>query len=295
MAKTTRSAKNHRTGIYVDVQNLQEIARELLSILISRWPDVMPKPSALNLYVRADHQQLWRVWATHQFSDLEVTVKGVQHYSLAATKNAADMAIAVDAIADLLHDRISHVAVVSDDSDFIALFAKLAEEVEDQAKDLDRAPFLWVLTDRRDTKSALLKEFFPWEYLHVVDRSLPPVDFDEDIADDESQDLVDEPADETVQAAPDAAMPLGTVNEQIALLLVREMPVGKSKSTDCQYLIREDFPEHTLSGADGPAFGQIFRREILPILEDWGCREIGNQRPRQYEITHEAKRMLSRD
>ena len=131
MAKTTRTATKHRTGIYVDVQNFQEIARELLCILISRWLDVMPEPSTLNLYVRADHQQLWRVWATYQFSDLEVTVKGVQHYSLAATKNAADMAIAVDAISDLLHERISHVAVVSDDSDFIALFAKLAEEIEE--------------------------------------------------------------------------------------------------------------------------------------------------------------------
>ncbi len=293
MAKTTRTATKHRTGIYVDVQNFQEIARELLCILISRWLDVMPEPSTLNLYVRADHQQLWRVWATYQFSDLEVTVKGVQHYSLAATKNAADMAIAVDAISDLLHERISHVAVVSDDSDFIALFAKLAEEIEDKPDEFDRVPFLWVLTDRRDTKSVLLKEFFPWEYLHVVDRSLPPVEFDDDIVAEAGPELEEEPAEEQDQTDANDSLSPAQINEQIAMMLVSEMPVGKFKSIGCQFIIRDNFPQHTLSGADGPAFGQIFEREILPILENWGCREIGAQRPCLYEITQEAKQALS--
>ncbi len=265
--------------------------------MISRWPDVMPKPSALNLYVRADHQQPWRVWATHQFSDLEVTVKGVQHYSLAATKNAADMAIAVDAIADLLHDRISHVAMVSDDSDFIALFAKLAEEVEDQSKDFDRVPFLWVLTDRRDAKSALLKEFFPWEYLHVVDRSLPPVEFDDDISDNDGQGILDGSTGEPAQADLEDAMPVGTVNEQIALLLVREMPVGKFKSTDCQYIIRENFPGHTLSGPTGRhsgrySDGRFSRFSKTGVAERSGINALANTRsrtkPRVFSLRTEA-------
>ena len=118
------------TGIYADIQNLQEMAKDVLLLLIHRWPRRLPKPTKLNLYVRADHAHLWQVWASDAFRELQVTVKGVQHYSLAATKNAADMAIAVDAISDFNHSRVSHVAVVSDDSDFISLYAKLAEEAE---------------------------------------------------------------------------------------------------------------------------------------------------------------------
>ena len=171
MKTSTKKANKQGTGIYADVQNLQEISRDVLKILVKRWPDDMPTPTKLNLYVRADHQHLWRVWATHEFGDLEVTVSGVQHYSLSATKNAADLAIAVDAMSDLLHGTISHVAVVSDDSDFIALFAKLGEESQRDPKPNGRVPFLWVFTDRIDTKSMLLEEFFPRDYIHIVDMS----------------------------------------------------------------------------------------------------------------------------
>ena len=108
MSKETQpstDSDSQSTGIYADIQNLQDIARDVLQSLIRRWPESMPPPSRLNLYVRADHAHLWRVWATHAFPGIEVTAKGVQHYSLAATKNAADMAIAVDAISDFNHKR----------------------------------------------------------------------------------------------------------------------------------------------------------------------------------------------
>ncbi|HIN71953.1 MAG TPA: hypothetical protein EYM98_05130 [Dehalococcoidia bacterium] len=58
--------------------------------------------------------------------------------------------------------------------------------------------------------------------------------------------------------------------------------------------IHTKFPAHPLAKADGPAFGQLFRRDILPLLQRRGVRELGNQRPRQYEMTHEAKRALTR-
>ena len=308
------------TGIYADIQNLQEISRDVLRVLVRRWPKRVPKPTRLNLYVRADHVHLWRVWANDAFPGVEVTVKGVQHYSLAATKNAADMAIAVDAISDFNHERVSHVAVVSDDSDFISLYAKLAEEVAngeiERAHD-DAVPFLWVFTDRRDTKSALLQDFFPERYVYVVDRYAM---WDDDY-DDEDEDDADEaapermaaddnggddgnaeterpPAPTIVQAPPpqprSAAQSEMPEIERIAIQIIRDMPVGKFKSTDCQGVIREGFPAHHLAEADGPAFGVIFRRDLFPILENRGVREIGNQKPRQYEMTHEAKSSLRR-
>ena len=300
MTNSKKSNNELGTGIYADVQNLQEISRDVLITLVKRWPDDMPKPTRLNLYVRADHQHLWRVWATHQFNEMTVSVTGVQHYSLSATKNAADLAIAVDAMSDLLHKSISHVAVVSDDSDFIALFAKLGEEAERDPDSNGRVPFLWVFTDRMDTKSMLLEEFFPRDYIHVVDLSKPlneePESENEAQSGDQNgsnpgEDEKDEPAPVAERPEP---MSRADLSEQIALQLIREMPVGKFKSTDCQMTIHTKFPAHPLAKADGPAFGQLFRRDILPLLQRRGVRELGNQRPRQYEMTHEAKRALTR-
>ncbi len=310
---------NPSTGIYADIQNLQEMAKDILVLLIRRWPRELPKPTKLNLYVRADHAHLWQVWASDAFRELHVTVKGVQHYSLAATKNAADMAIAVDAISDFNHSRVSHVAVVSDDSDFISLYAKLAEEFQN-GQPLDSTevvPFLWVLTDRVDTKSSLLQEFFPERYVHVVDRYATWDDYDEeweeepDFGEDETEEAPIDQAAEGTEADEDpetqeeepsekqrprasAQREDLTVTERIALQLIRDMPVGKFKSTDCQQIIRSNFPSHQLASADGPAFGIIFRRDLLPYMEKRGVNELGNQRPRQYEMTLEAKKSLAR-
>ena len=345
----TPNKLQNRTGIYADIQNLQDISREILVVLIRRWPENVPPPGKLNLYVRADHADLWRVWASHEFSDIEVMVKGVQHYTLSATKNAADMAIAVDAISDFNHSRVNHVAVVSDDSDFISLYAKLAEEVNgfEATYSNGNIPFLWVFTDRMGTRSALLQEFFPHEYIHIVDHRLfdrvemerereeaeearqrrylrvagsgereeaareeaeaeaieeetdavePPAADDEPLVPeaDESK-RAPEPEPEPIEDQPllSEAQREASETERIALQLIRDMPVGKFKSMDCQNIIRTNFPGHHLSSADGPAFGTIFRREVLPFMENRGVKELGNQSPRQYEMTHEAKRSLA--
>ena len=345
----------NRTGIYADIQNLQDISREILVVLIRRWPDNVPPPGKLNLYVRADHADLWRVWASHEFSDMEVVVKGVQHYTLSATKNAADMAIAVDAISDFNHDRVNHVAVVSDDSDFISLYAKLAEEVNglDLTYSNGNIPFLWVFTDRMGTRSALLQEFFPGEYIHVVDHRLfHQVERDrrraeaeaearavarsryvqerveKEVAEAEAPEAVaeaeaivetqtsveaesepppsapepddsrraPEPDPEVVEDRPliSEAQREASETERIAIQLIREMPVGKFKSMDCQDIIRTNFPNHHLANAGGAVFGTIFRREVLPFMEKRGVKDLPGQSPRQYEMTLQAKSSLTR-
>ncbi len=350
-----------RTGIYADIQNLQDISREILVVLIRRWPEDVPPPGKLNLYVRADHADLWRVWASHEFSDMEVVVKGVQHYTLSATKNAADMAIAVDAISDFNHNRVTHVAVVSDDSDFISLYAKLAEEVNglDLTYSNGDIPFLWVFTDRMGTRSALLQEFFPGRYIHIVDHRLvhqvererrrkeaeaaeaeakakaeeiararaeeiakakavaeaeataetqTPVEAEPEPEPPQLQTPPPEPEpDDSSRRAPELepedveerpliseAQREASETERIAIQLIREMPVGKFKSMDCQDIIRTNFPNHHLANAGGAVFGAIFRREVLPFMEKRGVKDLPGQSPRQYEMTLQAKASLTR-
>ena len=58
------------------------------------------------------------MWMESQFADVGVSVRGIQHFSKNASKNSADIALALDAVCDLMTDSVQHIVVVSDDSDF---------------------------------------------------------------------------------------------------------------------------------------------------------------------------------
>ena len=60
-----------------------------------------------------------------------------------------------------------YVAVMSDDSDFIALYAKLRQLAN------ENAPFLWLLTDRPGTRSTTIRDYFPSDHIHVVSAPVP--------------------------------------------------------------------------------------------------------------------------
>jgi len=68
------------------------------------------------------------------------------------------------------------------------------------------------------------------------------------------------------------------------------MPVGSFKSTDCQSIVREMYPNHPLAHASSGVVGQRFVKSILPLLKDLGVTEPNpNRRPRRFQITEEAK------
>ena len=125
------------------MENLQTEGQSMVQNLIENWPDKAPTVTRLALFVRADQTELWRLWATSQFPNIEVVVHGTQHFSMSSTKNSADIAIATSAMADLLLQRVSHVVVFSDDSDFISLYIAIRNE-SGISRDDSKAPFLWV-------------------------------------------------------------------------------------------------------------------------------------------------------
>ena len=253
--------------LYVDTENLQDSAQGLIEKAIETWPERAPLVARLNLYVQADRVQLWDLWAGSQFPHLTVMVHGIQHFSGQPTKNSADIALAIDAIADFMAEATQYVAVMSDDSDFIALYAKLRQLTE------GNAPFLWVLTDRLGTRSATIREYFPNDHVHVVivpatDRATPAPS-----AAPVSSDDVEDPSE------PFAAM---------AELIIRERPVGSFKSTDCQPIIEKHWPDHPMAKMPSANFGTQFASEIWPLLEKRGVK-IQRLTPRRYEMTAEAK------
>ena len=163
---TKKYSLSSGSGLYIDIENLQEDAKSLISALLDQWPDSFPRPSLVTLYVPGDQVELWRMWAITQFRKSEIRVRGVQRFSGHLSKNSADIAIASDVIADFVRRRVKSVAVFSDDSDFMSLYVKIREEAPEEEK--ANPPFLWVLTDRRGTKSLNIRRYFPNEHNFVV-------------------------------------------------------------------------------------------------------------------------------
>ncbi len=269
------------SGIYVDVENLQgtNAAQEVIKSLLESWPSAAPGATRLNLYVRADHSLLWEVWAEDRFPNINVSAKGVQHFSNSQTKNSADIAMAIDAIADILLGRISYVVVVSDDSDFISLYSKLREEQHRIGYTPGDIPFLWALTDRPNTRSSTLKDYFPKRHIHEV--RFPKETKETDAATKEVKDSLSEegPAPANATDNPYAAM---------ARAIIEKIPVGRFKSTDCREIIKAGWPSHSLASADEPSYGTGFYKKIFPILKRLGV-DNPSSRPRRYDMTQKAK------
>ncbi len=261
------------SGLYVDMENLQNHGQRFIQNLIADWPDSVPKPVRLTLAVRADQTELWRLWATSRFEWLDIVVRETQRFSSSTSKNSADIAIATSAMADWLLGRVSHIAIFSDDSDFVSLYASIRDELAlSLGSDKVDVPFLWVVTDRESSLSPTAKRFFPEDKLHVVS-----IDDDLDGA--------------TVEAI---VRHIDTVNNpytSMAKAIVRHIDVGIFKSTDCQDIIQVGWPDHPITRADSPRYGEEFKTNIWPILEQWGVKITGKQ-PVQYEMTEAAKSAL---
>jgi len=257
-------------GLYVDVENLQDIAKQVILSTLESWPDEFPKPTMMRLYVRADQTELWHIWATSNFASLDIQVKGVQHYVLKGSKNSADISLALDALADIIKGRSTHIAILSDDSDFASLYTKIKYEL--QIEENQNIPFLWFVTDRPDTRSPTLSDFFPTEHLRMINCTSA----------------------KATQSKQEGKSPIEALasseDERIALTIIQELPLGVFKSTECKRIINFYFPKHPLANLDSPAFGTQFLKTIWPYLEKYRVllKSLG-QKPRRYEMTKEAK------
>jgi len=263
-----------KVGLYVDVENLQDIAKQAIQSAFEFWPDEFPQPTMLQLYVRADQTELWQIWTTNKYPLLDVQVKGVQHYILKGSKNSADLSLALDALSDILLCRVTHIAILSDDSDFASLYAKVKYEL--QGKEKQNIPFLWFVTDRPETRSPTLSEFFPDEYLYVINCTIGKET-------------------KSGQKAKLSIEELALNKEDlIALTIIQNISIGIFKSSDCKNIIDFYFPQHSLAKTDSAKFGAQFRKTIWPILENYGAREPNpDKRPHKYEMTEATKKKIN--
>ncbi len=251
------------SGLFVDVENLLDDAQHLIVNLVENWPQHVPALTTMKLYVKADQVELWRLWARDTFGSVDIVVNGTQHFSMSSTKNSADIAMATNAIVDLAFGRISHVVMFSDDSDFISLYSTIRDDPGINIPDTG-VPFLWVVTGRQRSLSTNIKKFFPANKLHVVSNGC---------------------------VRPNSANPQNHASEwgSIARRIVKEIPIGPFKSTDCQSVLAKHWPDHPMSRAAGAQFGAEFKNNLWPILKDLGVQIKLGSKPVQYDMTAEAK------
>ena len=272
------------SGLYVDMENLQgqDFAQRFLANLVQNWPSDVPPLGVVRLYVRADTQVLWEMWMESQFADVGVSVRGIQHFSKNASKNSADIALALDAVCDLMTDSVQHIVVVSDDSDFAALFGKV-RELGRQAHS-DETPFLWIMTNREQTRSKVIGAFLPNVYIRSMD-----VETDEAAIADGVGDTRLSSTDLAQPVLKDSANGVPT-SDEIAKAIIQDIRQGSFNSTDCQPIISGRWPGCEWEYMDGPQFGQRFITDILPTLKRYGVSDpYPNTKPRRYVMTRNAK------
>lgn len=293
------------SGVYVDVENLQDGAQGFLIEVMENWPSDAPTPGLMRLYVRADMQLVWEMWASSRFTSVDIVVKGVQHFARNASKNSADIALCIDAVSDFLQGKAQHIVVVSDDSDFVALFGKIREIHMGRQSQTGRTPFLWIMTNREHTRSRVVMDFSPNDYIHILGDA--PDRIEETVAVGHLANAKQDASDQTRDASNSQvngavrteSVPIETVSgtsdiQEIAKAIIRTIPAGTFKSTDCQPIIRKSWPQHKMAKLKSAPFGMAFASDVLPHLKAYGVSEPNPKRkPRQFQMTDKAKRKVS--
>ena len=275
------------TGLYVDVENLLDHARPFLDSVIENWDLDLPSPKLMFLYVKADLQVIWEMWALGKFPGIDITVKGIQHLTKNPSKNSADIALSLDAATDFLSDRVNHIVVISDDSDFAALFGKISELHRNRQGLPNETPFRWIMTDRENTRSSIVSDFCPDKFIHVM--KLKPdrasVSAEPNGTPFNATELVESVRGDLADDSPS--------NKEIAETIIEHLPVGNFKSSSCQPIIRQQWPRHSSAAQGSAAFGIWFSSEVLSELKAYGVLEPNpNRKPKQFVMTEAAKQKI---
>ena len=171
------------SNIYVDTQNLGDGSfpekTEIIKGALDRWPSHLPRVTSIHAYINSSEEDLWRGSFRNfasSFPSLEIVLHPIQRYNNSPNPgtNAADIALVLDALSDLLAPvPIDFAAIISNDSGFVSLYFKLHKLVSQRklrpVAQVDGIPFLLFTHDRsgpahrRHDISGQVWEIFPIE------------------------------------------------------------------------------------------------------------------------------------
>lgn len=269
-----RQAPVHRlpapriAGVYVDIENLRnaEHAREVIETVVRDWREDLPPPGRLYVYVPAQKAGLWDAWGTG-IANLDVQVRPVQRFGRESSKNSADLAIVADAVADFATGAVSHVAVVSNDSDFGALYVKV-RELSAARGETGQPPFLWINVAGRgsglsDEIGAFIPASLRWVIPTAAATRAPP-------------------GGKRTGGAGKKAGSRQPASETIAGWLLDELPEhGRFRAEDVRRIIERRCSGHPAAQSTGVC-GAFLARQLMPLLQDRGVKVV-REKPRVYE------------
>ena len=90
---------------------------------------------------------------------------------------------------------------------------------------------------------------------------------------------------------PNAKKTVTGEDDKIAGRVIRNIPLGRFKSTDCKPIIAKHFSTHRIAKLSDAEFGTEFLKSVWPHLQKHGVK-LARQKPARYEMTQEAKNSL---
>ena len=253
------------TGLYVDGENLPggDPARRLIARTLDDWPSGLPPVRTLSVYVPADKTTLWEAWCTDRLPEALIRVRGVQRFRRETSKNSADLALAADAAVDFARGTVQFVAVLSSDSDFVSLYAKIAELAAALPTPPVHAPFLWITPGNGSPVSNEALDYFPDHLRWTV-----PLD-----------------TSGTSAAQEDAATGEEPTVEVVAATLLASFPDTKKsfKTSDVGPIIARHWPDHP-AATNSQVCGTFLMKQVYPALERRGVKIVPGKSPRTYEL-----------
>ena len=282
---------NTMSAIYVDTENLTaptgrddiDFTQDLISLIVKQWPDGYPPIGLLALYVPADKTSQWRIWASALMSKSalqvsaganqarwrepvpvahqeRVKVRGVQHFSRSNSKNSADMAIVLDVMDDLLlSQRADFAAVLSNDSDFYALFDKLQEIITERGHPISEVPLLWIVAPNGNNLSPEIKRFLLPHFVWDLSAELGSA----------------------VLVAQTPSEPDG-ISPSVLAGLVSQMERSRQyRASDLHEICKSCYPTENVSQIDTAVFGSYLKNSA-PALSDLGVEVISTSGTSRY-------------
>ena len=211
-------------------------------------------------------------------------MRGVQRFTRQASKNAADMAIVVDAVHDFATTDTGHVAVLSNDSDFAALFVKIQELADAVGRS---APFLWITVGDVAGLSHDIQQFVRDDMRWDIPLELPHAAAAPTKTAPAAKPTQSKPTASTRAAIParPAAKP---DNRAVADRLVAELSERRFKAQHALNIIERAWPAHP-AAVNTRRCGQYLAKELWPLLQERGVKLVRQTSPRTYEIVKGSK------
>lgn len=172
------------------------------------------------------------------------------------------MAIVADAVADFATGAANHIAVVSNDSDFGALFVKI-QELASSSGNSDQPPFLWVNFAGGSGLSKEIQDFVPKQLRWDLAPSPQP-----------NVDATSKTTEYGEKGLP--------ANSAIPGWLMNEIPPGRFRAEEVRQVIKRLCPHHPAAQTTAVC-SAFLARDLMPLLADKGVTVV-RQSPRTYEI-----------